>query len=410
MASNSSFFENLSLAPEDAIFGLQRSFNEDSHPQKVNLGIGVYKGEDGKSYTLPVVTSVEVAMASDKTLTHDYLPIAGLKDFCQAATKLALGSESTAIVEDRACSVQGLSGTGSLFLGISFLQRCYPVQTVLISKPTWGNHRKICLTAGYKDIREYKYVDPKTNGLDIEGMLEDLRSAPEGSVVIMHACAHNPSGVDPSKDEWQRIADVIMEKKHFPFFDMAYQGFVSGDPDTDAMAIRMFVKRGFELMCSQSFAKIFGIYNERAGNLCFVCKDSKIAQAVHSQLCALIRPMYSNPPNHGARIVATILNNPALTAEWKDQLRSMADRIQSSRKVLYEKLKALGTPGDWQHILKQCGMFTFTGLNPKQVDVMINKHHIYLLKNGRINMCGINPSNADYVAQAIHDCVTNCDS
>ncbi len=159
-------------------------------------------------------------------------------------------------------------------------------------------------------------MDPKTNGLDVEGMLEDLKNAPDGSVIILHACAHNPSGVDPKKEEWEGVADIMKEKKHYTLFDMAYQGFVSGDPDTDAMAIRLFVSRGMEMLCAQSFAKIFGIYNERAGNLLFVCADSKSALAVHSQLCALIRPMYSNPPNHGARIVATILNNPALMAEW----------------------------------------------------------------------------------------------
>lgn len=410
MAAKTSLFAEVPLAPPDAVFGLQKEFSDDSHPQKVNLGVGVYKDEGGKSYTLPVVGSVEAAIALDKTLTHDYLSIGGLKDMCQAATKLALGNESIAIVEDRVCAVQSLSGTGSISLGAMFLKKFYPSEVIYISKPTWGNHHKICLAAGYKDVREYRYFNAKTNGIDMEGMLEDLRNAPKGSVILLHACAHNPTGVDPTTDEWEKIADVMQEKSHFAFFDMAYQGFVSGDPDIDAAAIRYFVSRGMELLCGQSFAKIFGIYNERAGNLCVVCSDSKAALAVHSQLCAIIRPLYSNPPNHGARIVATILNNPALTAEWRDQLRGMADRIRNARKNLYGKIKALGTPGDWQHLLNQCGMFFFSGLNPKQVEYLKQKHHIYMLKSGRINVCGVNPMTLDYIAQAIHDAVTNTDA
>jgi len=405
-----SVFKNLEMAPPDAIFGLQQQFLTDTHPQKVNLVMGVYRGEDGKPYCLPVVANVERAMAQDKTLNHEYLPITGMKDVCEAATKLALGSENTVITQNRVCAVQSLSGTGGCRLAIQFTQQFFPSKTIFISKPTWGNHRKLSVHSGYQDIREYRYYNAKTNGLDLEGMISDLREAPEGSVVLLHACAHNPTGVDPNKEEWTKIADVIEERKHFTIFDMAYQGFASGDPDKDAFGVRHFAERGMEFFCAQSFAKIFGLYNERIGNTFCVCKDSKSADAVKSQLAAIIRPMYSNPPHHGARIVATILNNPALTAEWRDQLKGMGDRIQSSRNQLYEKLKALGTPGNWQHILDQNGMFTFTGLNPKQVDHLTRKFHIYLLKNGRINMCSINPNNCDYVAQAIHDAVTTADA
>ncbi|XP_065071373.1 aspartate aminotransferase, cytoplasmic-like [Rhopilema esculentum] len=409
-SSETSVFHDLAIAPLDAIFALQRNFLEDSNPKKANLGIGVYRDENGKPYLLPVVTSVEKAMAEDKTLTHDYLPITGLKDACDAATRLALGNESTAITQNRVSAVQSLSGTGAISLAAMFLKKFYPSKTAYVSSPTWGNHNKIFAQVGYEDIRSYRYFNPKNNGLDIEGMIEDLRNAPNGSVIVLHACAHNPTGVDPSKDEWQQIANVIQEKNHFTIFDMAYQGFATGDPDTDARAVRYFAERGLEFLCGQSFAKIFGLYNERIGNLFLVCKESSVAAAFQSQMAAIIRPMYSNPPNHGARIVATILNNPALTAEWRDQLKGMSDRIQRSRKLLYEKLKALGTPGDWQHIITQNGMFTFTGLNPKQVDHLIRKFHIYLLKNGRINMCGINPANCDYIVEAIHDAVTCCDA
>ncbi|XP_065071374.1 aspartate aminotransferase, cytoplasmic-like [Rhopilema esculentum] len=405
-----SVFHGLNIAPVDAFYALQQSFQEDTHPKKTILEIGVYRNENGKPYLLPVVTSVEKAMAEDKTLDHDLLPFTGLKDLCNAATRLALGNESTAITQNRVSAVQSLSGTGAICLAAMFLKKFHPAKTAYVSNPTWRTHEKILTGAGYEDIRTYRYYNPKNNGLNVEGMIEDLRNAPNGSVIVLHACAHNPTGVDPSKDEWQQIANVIQEKNHFTIFDMAYQGFATGDLDTDAAAVRRFAERGLEFLCGQSFAKTFGLYNERVGNLFLVCKESSVAAAFQAHITAILKPMYGNPPNHGARIVATILNNPALTAEWKDQLKGMSDHIKKSRKLLYEKLKALGTPGDWQHIIAQNGMFTLSGLNPKQVDHLSRKFHIYLLKNGRINMSCINPANCDYIVEAIHDAVTCCDT
>lgn len=261
------------------------------------------------------------------------------------------------------------------------------------------------LATGYKDIREYTYFDKATKLLDFAGMMADLEAAPENAIILLHACAHNPTGVDPSKEQWKKIAEIMKRRKLFPLIDMAYQGFVTGDPDEDAWAVRYFVSEGFELVIGQSFAKNFGLYNERAGNLCVVTTDNYTAECVRTQLRAIIRPMWSNPPNHGARIVATILNNPALSSEWRETLKSMAGRILECRKQLYNKLKELGTPGTWNHIVDQKGMFGFTGLNVKQVEFLAKKYHIYLLNSGRINICGITTHNVDYVAQAIHDAV-----
>jgi len=400
-------FGHVQLCPPDVVFGLNAEYHADTSPDKVNLGIGAYRTNEGKPYVLPVVTKVEEMMAADRTLNHEYLPIEGLQALSEGATKLILGEESPAITQNRVCAIQGLSGTGTGRLAFEFAQRHHSVKVAYVSKPTWGNHKGMLKHAGYEDVREYRYYNPATKGLDIEGMLKDLNDAPEGALVVLHGCAHNPSGVDPSHEEWKKIADVCQTKKLFTILDVAYQGFVSGDPDVDAWAVRYFVEKGMEVVIFQSFAKNFGLYNERCGNLAFVCADSTIAMNVKSQLKAIVRPWYSNPPNHGARIVATVLNNNALLNEWKEQLKAMANRITTVRQSLYEALKLLETPGDWSHIINQKGMFTFTGLNPTQVLALKEKHHIYMLGNGRISMCGINSSNLDHVAKSICAVVKN---
>jgi len=402
-----SVFENVELAPPDSVFGLNNEYNSDTHPDKVNLGIGAYRTNEGQPYVLPVVSKVESMMAGDSTLNHEYLPIEGLQDMSKGAIRLILGANSPAIIENRVCGAQAISGTGAGRLAFEFTQRHFNNKTAYISKPTWGNHKNMLKHAGYTDVHEYRYFDQNTLGLNLNGMLADLEGAPEGSLILLHGCAHNPCGVDPSHEEWKTIANVMERKKLFPIFDVAYQGFVSGEPDTDAWAIRYFVEQGFELMVCQSFAKNFGLYNERCGNLTVVCANSERAMNVLSQLKAIIRPWYSNPPHHGARIVATVLNNDHLLNEWKDQLRKMAKRINDMRQLLHDQLKANETPGDWSHITKQNGMFTFTGLNPNQVSTLKEKYHIYMLGSGRINMCGINTSNIDYIANAFNDAVVN---
>jgi len=401
-------FGHVQLCPPDVVFGLNAEYHADTSSDKVNLGIGAFRTNEGKPYVLPVVAKVEEMMASDRTLNHEYLPIEGLHAFSEGATRLVLGADCKAITENRVCAIQGLSGTGTGRLAFEFAQRFHSVKTAYVSNPTWGNHLKMLMHAGYDDVRKYRYYDPNTKGLDLTGMLSDLNEAPEGSLVVLHGCAHNPSGVDPSCEEWKQIAEVVERRKLMPILDVAYQGFVTGDPDTDAWAVRYFVEeRGLEVVVFQSFAKNFGLYNERCGNLLFVCANSTIAMNVKSQLKAIVRPWYSNPPNHGARIVATVLNNEALLNEWKEQLKAMAGRIVGVRQQLYEALKLLETPGDWSHIINQKGMFTFTGLNSAQVLALKEKHHIYMLGNGRINMAGLNTGNMDYVSKAICAVVKN---
>jgi len=345
-------------------------------------------------------------MADDMTLNKEYLPVLGLELLAASATRMLLGPDSPSLKEGRATGIQCLSGTGALRVGAEFLARVAKHKVVYSSNPTWGNHSLVFLNAGFESYRSYRYWDEAKKGLDFDGMIEDLKNAPADSVVILHACAHNPTGVDPTKEQWKQIADLIEERGLFPFFDSAYQGFASGDLDKDAWAVRYFDSRGFEMVCSQSFAKNFGLYNERVGNLTFVAKDAAVIAPVRSQITLLVRANYSNPPQHGARIVGTVLNDPVLNEQWKGHIKTMAERIIAMRAGLRERLEKLGTPGTWNHITDQIGMFSFTGLAPLAVEKLISEHHIYLLKGGRISMCGITTGNLDYVAECIHKVVT----
>lgn len=303
--------------------------------------------------------------------------------------------------------MQTISGTGALRVAAEFLFNQLKRNTVYYSNPTWENHHKIFADTGFTNLNSYRYWDQNKRQLDLEGMLADLDKAPADSVIILHACAHNPTGMDPTQDQWKQIADLIERKKLFPLFDSAYQGFASGDPDLDAWAIRYFVDRGFELFVCQSFAKNFGLYCERVGNLTVVQRSGATRNMIHSQITLLVRGLYSNPPAYGARIVSKVLNTPALRQEWMDCIKSMSSRIREMRSLLRDKLVLLGTPGNWDHIVNQIGMFSYTGLNEKQVAILIKEYHIYLLKTGRINMCGLNTGNIEYVAKAIHAAVTS---
>lgn len=381
-------------------------FLNDSHQNKVNLTIGAYRDENAKPWVLPIVRKVEKQMAEDSTLLHEYLPVLGLEAFTNASVAMLLGQDNPAIAEGRAFGVQTLSGTGGLRIGAEFLNKQLHYTTFYYSNPTWENHHLIFMNSGFTTPRQYRYWDAKSRSLDIEGFLEDLRNAPENAVIILHACAHNPTGIDPTREQWERIADVVQERKLFPFFDSAYQGFASGDLDRDAWAVRRFVERGIELVCAQSYAKNFGLYNERVGNLTFVLASSKQVAPVKSQLTWIVRGMYSNPPAHGARVVATVLNNPALFDEWRSNIQMMSTRVIQMREALRAELIKLGTPGSWDHIVAQIGLFSYTGLTPAQAERLVQHYHVYLLRSGRINICGLNPGNIQYVAAAIHDAVT----
>ncbi|KAH0949856.1 hypothetical protein HN011_001607 [Eciton burchellii] len=398
-------FTGIKLGPPIEVFALQRSFLDDLNEKKVNLTIGAYRTNEGTPWVLPVVRKVERSLAADDLQNHEYLPVLGFDAFSEAATSMLLGPNSSVIAQGRAFGVQSLSGTGALRVAAEFLSRVLNYDTVYYSKPSWENHKLVFTNGGFKNVCEYTYWNEKTRNIDLEGMLKDLRAAPENAVIILHPCAHNPTGCDPTPEQWGEIADVMEKKGLFPLFDCAYQGFASGDLDKDAYAVRMFAERGIEFICTQSFAKNFGLYNERVGNIVFVLADMKELVQVKSQLTLIIRGMYSNPPNHGARIVATVLRKPELFEEWKDHIKTMSGRIKEMRLGLHHRLLELGTPGTWDHIVQQIGMFSYTGLDERQVEHLREHYHIYMLRSGRINMCGLNDSNLDYVANAIDETI-----
>ncbi|KAL3696196.1 hypothetical protein R1sor_010272 [Riccia sorocarpa] len=407
-AGAGSYFAHVEQAPEDPILGITVAFNKDPSPVKVNLGVGAYRTEDGKPLVLDVVRQAEQQLISDESRNKEYLGITGITHFNRLSAQLILGSDSPAIAEKRVATAQCLSGTGSLRVGGEFLARHHSGPKIIyVPSPTWGNHFKIFPFAGL-ETKTYRYYDPKTKGLDYEGLLEDLRAAPKGAVVLLHACAHNPTGVDPSQEQWEGIRRVIREEKQLlPFFDSAYQGFASGSLDTDAWAVRRFVSDGGEVFAAQSYAKNMGLYGERVGALSIIVKEAGIATRVESQLKLVIRPMYSSPPTHGAAIVTRILSSKKLFDEWKVELKSMADRIISMRHELFEALKARQTPGNWEHILNQIGMFTFTGLSREQVEYMTREFHIYMTLDGRISMAGLNSQNVPQLADAMHSAVVD---
>ncbi|KAH7070939.1 aspartate aminotransferase [Paraphoma chrysanthemicola] len=394
-------------APEDPLFGLMAAYRRDTDSNKVDLGIGAYRDNNAKPWILPVVKKADEILRNDPDLNHEYLPIAGLADFTSASQKLVLGGDSPAIKEKRVTSLQTISGTGAVHLGALFLAKFYKTKTerlVLFSDPTWANHFQIFSNVGLQ-YKTYPYFSKKTKGLDFDGMIGTIRDAPEGSIIVLHACAHNPTGVDPTQDQWKKIAEVIRSKKHFPFFDTAYQGFASGDLARDGWAIRYFVEQGFELCIAQSYAKNFGLYGERAGCFHFVTSPSSDAEEtikrIASQLAILQRSEISNPPAYGARIASTVLNDPKLFAEWEANLREMSGRIKEMRTALRSKLEEMGTPGTWNHITDQIGMFSFTGLTEQQVLKIREDAHVYMTKNGRISMAGLNTHNVEYFAKAV---------
>ncbi|XP_031108850.1 aspartate aminotransferase, cytoplasmic-like [Ipomoea triloba] len=404
-APSDSAFAHVVRAHEDPILGVTVAYNNDPNPVKLNLGVGAYRTEEGKPLVLNVVRRAEEILVSNKARVKEYLPITGLAEFNKLSAKLIFGADSPAIQEGRVTTVQCLSGTGSLRVGGEFLARHYHEHTIYIPLPTWGNHPKVFTLAGLS-VKTYRYYDPETRGLNFQGMLDDLSAAPTGAIVLLHACAHNPTGVDPTLEQWEKIRQLIRSKGLLPFFDSAYQGFASGSLDADAKSVRLFVADGGELLMAQSYAKNMGLYGERVGALSIVCRNTEVAGRVESQLKLVIRPMYSSPPIHGASIVATILKDRQMFEEWTIELKAMADRIISMRKQLFDAIQAKGTPGDWSHIIKQIGMFTYTGLNAEQVSFMTREYHIYMTADGRISMAGLSSQKVPHLADAIHAAVT----
>jgi aspartate/tyrosine/aromatic aminotransferase len=280
------------------------------------------------------------------------------------------------------------------------VKKFFPNRSVYLPNPTWENHKNILIDSQL-DAQTYAYYDPKTKGLDIDGYLKSIHDAPEGSVFLLHAIAHNPTGVDPTPEQWNQIAKAIQQKKIIPYFDSAYQGFASGSLEKDSYAVSLWDQMGMEFFIAQSFAKNFGLYGTRTGAFHVVTRNPKCVTAVQGQLKRIVRAMYSNPPNYGARIISLIVHTPELHEQWKKDMIVMSDRLKLCRKMLYDELVKLGTPGDWTHIVKQIGMFTYTGLSVEQVEALIEQHHVFLLKSGRVSLAGLNTKNVGYVAKAI---------
>lgn len=400
--------ENIPTLPPDALFGLKARYTQDDRPNKVDLGIGAYRDNTGKPWILPLVRSLEKLLQQDPNYNHEYLSISGFAEFTKSASKIILGDNSTAFSEERIISVQSLSGTGALHIAAVFLKKFYSLSnTIYLSSPTWANHGQIFQSAGLQ-IESYPYWNNETKTLDLEGFLSSINAAPNGSIFLLHACAHNPTGLDPSKKEWVQILDAIKLKNHFALFDSAYQGFTTGSLEEDAWAVRKLVDEyKLPMLVCQSFAKNCGMYGERVGCIHIILseRDAKLNALILSQLNKIVRSELSNPPAYGAKVVAKILNTPHLKEQWSQDLLTMSSRITSMRHRLRDELVALKTPGNWDHIVSQKGMFSFTGLKPEEVQKLESKHGVYLVSSGRASIAGLNEGNVKYVAQAIDDVV-----
>ncbi|CCD67304.1 Aspartate aminotransferase [Caenorhabditis elegans] len=395
------WFRNVPLAPADPILGVTEAFKKDTNPNKINLGVGAYRDDQGKPFVLRAVREAEQQII-DAKMDKEYSTITGVPEFAPLAAKLAFGDNSEVIRDGRVFTTQSISGTGALRIGGQFVEKFIPSKTLFYPTPTWANHLPVFRNSGLS-IQPYRYYNQETLGFDVEGALEDISKMPEGSVILLHACAHNPTGVDPTKEQWKKLSQVLKERKILPFFDMAYQGFASGDVDDDAFALRHFIEQGHNVLVAQSFAKNMGLYGERVGAFSIVCDSAEEAIRVGSQMRIIIRPMISMPPLHGARIASRILSNPELKKSWLEDVKLMADRIKSMRTALKDGLKAEGSTLNWDHITNQIGMFCFTGINEKQVQKLIKEHSVYLTNDGRISISGINTGNVAYLAKALHD-------
>lgn len=394
----SSIFASVELAPRDPILGLNEQFKADTRPTKVNLGVGVYYDDAGRIPLLKAVRQAETRLF-EQAEPRNYLPIDGIPGYNTGARALLLGADSPLIAEHRSLTVQTLGGTGALKVGADFLKRVLPDAQVAISNPSWANHQALFTDAGFRVV-SYDYYDTATHGLNFEGMLASLRTLPAGTIVVLHACCHNPTGVDPSPEQWREIARTLQAGQLVPFLDIAYQGFGAGTEE-DAFVVRLFAELGMTMFISSSFSKSFSLYGERVGALTLVTSDDEEGTRVLSQLKRLIRTNYSNPPTHGGALVSTVLNTPELYAQWIDELAGMRDRIRAMRHQLVEKIQAQGVDQDFSFVKTQRGMFSYSGLTKAQVDRLREDFGIYAVGSGRICVAAINSGNIDYVAQSI---------
>ena len=392
------FLSTVELAPRDPILGISEAFAADPNPRKVNLGVGMYYDDDGKLPLLECVSRAEHQMSA-RDAPRGYLPIDGIAAYDKAVQTLVFGADSEVVTSGRMVTLQALGGTGGLKIGADFLHRFAPGAQVYISDPSWENHRALFEGAGFA-VQNYAYFNPATHGLDFAGMLASLESIPRGSIVVLHACCHNPTGVDPSPEQWTRIIDVVRSRGIVPFLDLAYQGFGDGI-EPDAAAVRRFAATPGPLFVANSFSKSFSLYGERVGALSVVANDRDEALRVLSQVKRVVRANYSTPPTHGGQIVTTVLGSPELRALWETELAAMRERILEMRASLAAKLQEYSPASDFQFILRQRGMFSYTGLTKAQVARLRDDYSIYVVDTGRICVAALNSRNVDAIAQAI---------
>lgn len=391
-------FSSIELAPPDPILGLTETFNKDSNPNKVNLCVGVYKNEDGVN---PVLKSVKQAerLWLEKETTKNYLGIAGEAAYGQGVQALLFGEGHEILSSGRAATLHSPGGTGALRVGAEFLHTQFPNASIWVSDPTWANHKGIFNNGGMQ-VKTYPYYDAESHGLNFEAMLDALEKIPEGDAVLLHGRCHNPTGVDPTPEQWEKIVEVFQRRPIMPFLDFAYQGFGTG-LEEDASAIRLFAASGVEMVVSSSFSKNMGLYRERAGALTLVSANAEVNTKVMSQVKLTVRANYSNPPSHGGQIVRTVLAEPELRDLWRQEVTTMRERIFQMRKLFVETMKAKGVQRNFDFLLEQKGMFSFSGIQKAEVQQLQDRFGIYMTATGRINVAAMTPGNMDYLCASI---------
>lgn len=391
-------FSTIKAAPADPILGLSEAFNSDTRDTKVNLGVGVYKDASGATPVLATVKKAEALIHQQET-TKSYLSIQGLPAYGQCVQQLLFGANSSIIDAARAQTAQAPGGTGALRIAADFIAQHLPSKVIWVSNPTWANHEKVFKAAGL-EVKTYTYYDADNHGLDYEGMKASLQDVAKDDVVLFHGCCHNPTGIDPTAEQWQELAAMSLAGQWLPLFDFAYQGFATG-VEEDAAGLRYFADSHDALLIASSFSKNFGLYNERTGAFTLVAADTEQATTAFSQVKSIIRANYSNPPAHGAKVVATILGDETLKAEWLDELTAMRVRIKAMRTEFVSRLNTLGVAQDFGFIDQQNGMFSFSGLSREQVEQLKNDFAIYIVGSGRISVAGITPANIGYLCESI---------
>jgi aromatic-amino-acid transaminase len=398
MTAASTLLAHVELAPRDPILGITDAFNQDANPRKVNLGVGVYTDENGKVPLLECVRQAESQMAAIPS-PRSYLPIDGLVTYDRLVQHLVFGAQSPEVIEARTVTVQALGGTGGLRIGADFLARFSPGSEVWISDPSWENHRALFEAAGFT-VRNYPYYDAATHGVDFPALIAALEGAPAGTIIVLHACCHNPSGVDLSSAQWGTVIDVVGQRDLIPFLDLAYQGFANSIEE-DGAVVRRFAATGRPLLVSNSFSKSFSLYGERVGAFSLVTASKDDAQRALSQLKRIVRTNYSNPPAHGAQVVAAVLGNADLRALWEQELGGMRDRIKRMRALFVEKLRAKAPQHDFSFVARQSGMFSYSGLSKAQVERMRAEFSVYAIDTGRICVAAMNEKNLDAIVDAV---------